>query len=126
MKSKIKKIFKWFLQIIIGLEFIIAGQSKFTRSEVWAREFKEWGYPDNFYLIIGGLELVGAILIFFPKFASKAALGLGIIMLGATVTHAVHQEWSRVLVTVIITGLLTLLYFLRKDNKLNVPALSDN
>jgi len=128
MKSKIKRIFTWFLQVIMGLEFIIAGQAKFTSvgSEVWAREFKEWGYPDNFYLIIGGLELVGAILIFFPKFASKAALGLGIIMLGATVTHAVHQEWSRVLVTVIITGLLTLVYFLRKDNKLNVPALSDS
>ena len=112
----------------MGLGFISAGRGKFTSvgSEVWAREFKEWGYPDNFYLIIGGLELVGAILIFFPKFASKAALGLGIIMLGASVTHAVHQEWDRALVTIVITGLLALVYFLRKDNKLNVPALSDS
>ncbi|NER13616.1 DoxX family membrane protein [Leptobacterium flavescens] len=116
MKNKVKKVVTWVLQILLGLEFILAGQAKFTRPDVWAREFRDWGYPDNVHYIIGGLELIGAVLIFFPKFASKAALGLGIIMLGAAVTHLLHQEWSRVVVTLILTGLLSLVYFLRKGN----------
>lgn len=117
MKSKIKIIGTWFLQVIMGLEFILAGQAKFTRPESWARSFDKWGYPDHLYLVIGGLELVGAVLIFFPKLASKAAIGLGVIMIGASLTHAVHQEWSRVLVTVILTVLLALVYYLRKDRE---------
>ena len=114
MKGKIKIVGTWFLQIIMGLEFLLAGQAKFTRPEAWAKSFEKWGYPDHFYLVIGGLELLGAILIFFPKLASKAAIGLGIIMIGASLTHVFHQEWSRVVVTVIITALLALLYYLRK------------
>lgn len=117
MKNKIKIILTWFVQVIMGLEFILAGQAKFTRPEVWAKEFREWGYPDHLYLIIGGLELVGAILIFFPKFATRAALGLGVIMSGATITHAIHQEWNRVVVTVVITGLLGLVFYLRRNYK---------
>ena len=44
-------------------------------------------------------------LIFFPKLASRVALGLGVIMLGATATHAIHSEWSRTLVTAILAGI---------------------
>ena len=114
-KEKIKNILVWILQIIMGLEFILAGQAKFTRPDAWAKNFAEWGFPDNFYLLIGALELIGAIFILIPKFASKAAIGLGAIMIGATLTHVVHQEWDRVLVTSIITGLLMLAYLLRKN-----------
>ena len=116
MKTKFKVIITWFFQILMGLEFILAGQAKFTRPDAWIKQFSNWGYPDHFYLLIGALELIGAIFIFIPKFASRAALGLGIIMLGATVTHAVHGEWSRVIVTLILAGILSAVYLLRKDH----------
>ncbi len=93
----------------------MAGQAKFTRPDAWAKDFDRWGFPDNFYLVIGALELIGAILVFIPKFASKAALGLGIIMIGAALTHAIHGEFSRVIVTVIIAGFCGAVFYLRKD-----------
>lgn len=115
MKQKFKNISAWVLQVLVGLEFILAGQAKFTDPDRWAEQFEGWGFPNYFYLLIGGLELVLAILVFFPKYSAKAAIGLGIIMLGAAGTHAIHQEWDRVLVTMIITGVVALLYFLRRD-----------
>ncbi|MEO1054151.1 MAG: DoxX family protein [Bacteroidota bacterium] len=114
MKNKLKKIGIWFLQIIMGIQFILAGQAKFTRPEAWEKQFRNWGYPDHFYMVIGALEVIGAVLLFFPKLASKAALGLGVIMLGATVTHIAHAQWDGVTVTVILTALLGLLYYVRK------------
>ncbi|MEO9482134.1 MAG: DoxX family protein [Ekhidna sp.] len=117
MNIKFKRIVTWILQVLMGLEFLIAGQAKFTATEVWAKQFSNWGFPDHFYLLIGALEVVGGILIFIPKFAAKAALGLGAIMLGATITHAVHGEWDRIIFTLIIAGILGGVYMLRKEDK---------
>ena len=69
-KSKVRNIVAWVIQVLMGLEFIIAGQAKFTRTDWWSRKFDEWGYPDNFYFVIGGVEILGAILIFFPSSAN--------------------------------------------------------
>ncbi|MCB0632639.1 MAG: DoxX family protein [Lewinella sp.] len=119
MKQKLRNIAAWILQVLVGLEFSIAGLAKFTNSKIWAQQFEGWGYPDHFYMLIGGLELILAVLVFFPRYSAKAALGLGVIMLGATLTHAIHQEWNRVWVTVIITGIIALLYYLRKGKSAN-------
>ena len=100
----------------MGLQFLIAGQAKFTAASMWSKQFANWGFPDHFYLIIGGLEVIGAVFIFIPKYAAKAALGLGVIMLGATGTHMVHAEWDRVVVTAIVAGILGSVYLLRKKD----------
>ena len=112
--KKAKKIFKWILTVILGLQFILAGQAKFTRSDVWINQFDRWGYPDYFYLAIGGLELIGAILIFFPKYANKATIGLIIIMLGASITHLIYSENDRAITTLIISALLGVLFYINK------------
>lgn len=115
MNTKFKRILTWILQVLMGLEFLIAGQAKFTAAEIWAKQFNGWGFPEHFYLVIGALEVIGAVLIFIPKYASKAALGLVVIMLGATVTHVVHGEWDRIIFTLIIAGILVAVYVLRKE-----------
>ena len=115
MKQKFKNIATWVIQVLIGLEFIIAGQAKFTNPELWSEQFEGWGYPNSFYLVIGGIELILAILVFIPKYSAKAALGLAVVMIGATITHAIHQEWDRIIVTLIITGMALLLFYLRKE-----------
>ncbi len=114
--KKTRKIIRWVLAILLGLEFLIAGQAKFTSAESWIKRFAGWGYPEPFHIIIGGLEVIGAILLFFPKFTAKAALLLAVIMLGGCVTHLIHGQWSGVIVTLILAALLMVLYFL-SDNK---------
>ncbi len=113
-KGKIKNISAWILQVLLGLEFIVAGLSKFS-TPIWPKRFTEWGYPDSFYIVIAVAEAAGGILIFIPKLAHKSALAMMTIMLGATITHMVHGEWKSITVTLIIFGLLGLLYFLRKE-----------
>lgn len=116
-KRKVKNVITWVLQVLLGLEFILAGQAKFTRMDTWAKMFREFGYPDHIYLLVGGLELIGAALVFIPKTASKAAFGLAMIMTGALLTHAIHLEWDRVVVTGILAGLSGLLFWLRRNSQ---------
>jgi hypothetical protein len=33
----------------------------------WIEMFRNWGFPDKFYLVIGALELVGAIGLVIPR-----------------------------------------------------------
>ncbi|AXT20346.1 DoxX family protein [Flavobacteriaceae bacterium AU392] len=124
--SKVKKIFKWTLTSILGLFFINAGLAKFwgKGAEVWMNEFDKWGYPDNLYLIIGGLEAIGGLIMFFPKYANKAIFVLVGIMLGACVTHLINSEPSKAIVTLIIFSLLTILLFLNKN--IIKPHTQDN
>jgi uncharacterized membrane protein YphA (DoxX/SURF4 family) len=62
----------------------------------WARSFARWGYPAGFYMVIGVLETAGGVCLLVPRFASYAALLLGVIMIAASATHFVHNEMRRV------------------------------
>lgn len=112
-KAKVKNVGGWILQVVLGLEFIIAGQAKFTASEAWSANFEKWGYPDGFSQFIGGIELIGAILLFIPKLASHAVPILAIVMLSAAITHFANGENG--IAPVIIMLLLVWLWYLRKD-----------
>lgn len=112
-KAKIKNIGAWILQVLLGLEFLIAGQAKFTSSDIWNSSFEKWGYPDGFAQLIGVLELLGAVLLFIPKLASHAAMFLAIIMLSAGITHFANGENG--IGPLIIMGFLIWLWYLRKE-----------
>ena len=58
----------------------------------WARWFSQWGYPHWFLVVVGVLELGGGLLLLFPRIAPYAAMVLGVVMLGATVTTVVHAH----------------------------------
>ncbi|MCE7991854.1 MAG: DoxX family protein [Roseivirga sp.] len=112
-KAKIKNIGAWILQVLLGLEFILAGQAKFTSGDIWSASFEKWGYPDGFHQVIGVLELLGAVLLFVPKLASHAAGALAIIMLAAGITHFANGENG--VGPLIIMSLLVWLWYLRKE-----------
>jgi putative oxidoreductase len=85
----------WLVQILGAAAFLAIGIAKFA-SPVWVRNFARWGYPDGFYLVIGALEIAGALLLLVPKLSSYGAALLGAIMVGAAATHALHHETARV------------------------------
>ena len=62
----------WIVQILAAAAFVAIGIAKFASPE-WARNFARWGYPDGFYLVIGALEVGGAMLLLVPKLSSYAA-----------------------------------------------------
>lgn len=115
-KAKIKNIGAWILQVLLGLEFILAGQAKFTSGEIWNNSFDKWGYPDGFAQVIGVLELLLAIVLFIPKLASYGAAVLAVIMLSAGITHFTNGENG--IGPLVIMGLLVWLGYLRKEKAL--------
>ena len=90
--QKLKIILLWTLQILLALLFLAAGSGKFMAAEVWQQKFLSWGYPNNFYLIIGVVETIAAVFLLIPNFTKYAAVFLFVVMLGAMLTHLFNQE----------------------------------
>jgi putative oxidoreductase len=79
----------WLLTILMAVLMVGPGSQKFT-GNTWARMFREWGYPDGFYLVIGAIEVIGGIALLVPRFASASAIVLMCVMIGAAAT----QVWN--------------------------------
>ena len=85
----------WLLQFLMAVAFVAIGVAKFADPS-WARSFARWGYPDGFYMVIGALEAAGGLALLVPRFTSYTAALLGVIMIGASLTHWLHGEMGRV------------------------------
>ncbi|MEO9804541.1 MAG: DoxX family protein [Reichenbachiella sp.] len=101
----------WIFQVLMGVLYIIASSGKITSQPEVIASFNDWGYPYGFYLIIGGLELLGGVLLFYPKTAGYASVILIAVMIGAALTHIVHNEGFVVLKPVAyMIGLIVVFY----------------
>ncbi len=107
---RVRLVVLWLCQVALGVMFLGAGLRKFT-SPMWARMFARWGYPDHFYLVIGVLEVAGALALLVPRTAAPAAILLIVIMIGAGVTHALHDEWQRVPQIAVMSALLVVVAY---------------
>ena len=103
----------WVLQILFGVLFILVGIGKFGDPS-WAQKFARWGYPDGFYMVIGTLEALGGLVLLVPRLATYAAAMLGVIMVGASLTHFVHGESNRVLPPLMFLAVLAIVGFARR------------
>jgi len=101
----IKTTGTWILTILLALFFIYAGYKKLAGNEVTTQHFHEWGYAPWLLSFVGCLELIGAVLLFFPSTTTSGALLLALIMSGASFTLLSHEVWK----TFAITGVCLLL-----------------
>jgi uncharacterized membrane protein YphA (DoxX/SURF4 family) len=85
--------------------FLLAGGSKF-RGPAWQRMFARWGYPDHFYLVIGVIEVIAALALLVPRTAAPAALALIVVMIGAGLTHILHDEAHRLPQIAVMSAML--------------------
>lgn len=104
--SRTKNIILWVLQVALGIFFLMSAIPKLMSAPEVIENFHRWGYPHNFHLLIGGLELLGGIGMLIPKAVTYAAAGLALIMLGAAITHLRAGESS---MAIMPFGLLVLL-----------------
>jgi putative oxidoreductase len=102
----------WFVQILLAALFALQGVMKISGSQTWLARFKAWGYPEHFYLVVGVIELAGAIALLVPRVASYGAALLIAVMAGAAVTHATHGE-RQIVTNVILMILLAIVFYLR-------------
>jgi uncharacterized membrane protein YphA (DoxX/SURF4 family) len=112
---------KWLLQLLMAVVMTGSGINKFT-GPAWERMFRVWGYPDGFYLVIGGVEAVGGIGLLIPKTASYSAIVLAVVMVGAAATQILRGGRNGVGEFVFAT-LLTVIAVLRWRDRFR-PAAS--
>jgi hypothetical protein len=108
-----RTVVAWIAQILSALIVLAAATGKLLGRPGWIERFRNWGYPDGFYFVIGVLELLGAITLLFPRMAGRPAAGLLVIMLGALLTHLFHGEGLAVLRPLIVIVLLVAVLWLR-------------
>jgi uncharacterized membrane protein YphA (DoxX/SURF4 family) len=101
----------WIIQALLALVFLMAGFMKTFRPIKALAEKMPWvtKVPSILVRLLGIAELLGAIGLILPVLTHilpwltpLAAIGLALIMVGATVFHALRRELSGTGVTVII------------------------
>ncbi len=96
----------WLAALLSAAVFLVAATAKLAG--MMTEQFLGWGFTPGFALVIGVLELFGAIGLLLPRTAGWAALGLSAIMIGAIVTYAVNHEPVAALLPAGMLGLLGL------------------
>ena len=98
-KSRIaREIVVWLVTLLLILVCLRSGLMKMPGVpgvEFWVRDFQRWGYPGWFRFVVGLAELISAALLLLPRLAGYGASVFAIIMLGAIITHATHNEATR-------------------------------
>jgi putative oxidoreductase len=79
----------WILTIVLAVGIGIAGATKLVGPR-WNSLFLGWGYAAWFRVLVGIIEVAGAICLLVPRLAAYAAVGLTAVMCGALVTLVRH------------------------------------
>ena len=111
------KIIDWLVRILLALAFTLASLGKLTSHPGVLEMFTRFGFPDGFYLLIGVMELAGAVLILIPKTRKVAVMILAIIVVGATGTHLIHDPLTELIRPLVFAVFLALAWYLPR--KLN-------
>ena len=90
--DKAKGALLWVITILAALAMGVAGVTKFTTPDMWNAMFTEWGYSIGFKSLIGAVEIVGAVSVLVPRFATYAATVLVLVMVGAVYTLVSTQS----------------------------------
>jgi len=109
-----KEIGIWALTAALAVFFILAGGLKLQGGPKQVTNFAHWGYSLWFLYLIGAVETAGGIALLVPRLAAFAVLLLGGTMIGASLTHLVHNEMKAVPVPLVILGLLAVVGYARR------------
>jgi uncharacterized membrane protein YphA (DoxX/SURF4 family) len=116
----LKTVGKWLLQLLLAVVMTGSGINKFTGA-AWERMFRVWGYPDGFYMVIGGIEAVGGIGLLMPRTASYSAIVLAVVMVGAAATQILRGGRNGV-GEIVFATLLTAIAVLRWRDRFRPAA----
>ena len=97
----------WAITLLLSLVYIVSGIPKLGGVSYAIHQFEQWGYPDWFRQMIGGVELFSAIMLLIPTAAFWAACVLGIIMIGSVYTHLAAGQWAMAFIPVVFLAALS-------------------
>ena len=109
----------WAISLLLAFVFIVAGVPKLAGTEGHVRHFVVWGYPDWFRVVVGAIETTSAVLLLVPRLAFFGAIGIAMIMAGATYTHVVRvpEEAGRAPFTLSLLALAAIVAMARRPRR---------
>ena len=111
-----RAVIGWIATILVVGGFVVSAMPKLMGHDLPVGEFAVWGYPGWLRVVVGLLELAGAIMLLFPRYAVPASVCLGVVILGAFYTHISQQEGMEILRPVAYTVFLLLSWLRRRGN----------
>lgn len=93
----------WLCIGCLAVQFLAAGATKLLGA--WSSRFADWGYPYAFAHIIGSLEIIGVIGLFFSRTRKWSTLLFIFIMTGAAYTHISNSEYVRIVHNAVVAVL---------------------
>jgi uncharacterized membrane protein YphA (DoxX/SURF4 family) len=94
------------LPMVAAAAFAIGGTINLAGRGTVKHDFKRWGYPAGFNIVCGGLEWVGAMLLFGLTTRLWGLALLGAIMAAAIFTLIRHAEPFRHIVPALVFSAL--------------------
>jgi putative oxidoreductase len=92
----------WVAQVLLAVVFLGAGYPKITLDPVAVSGFAAMGFGVAATVLIGCLEIAGAIGLLVPRLSGLAALGLVALMIGATVVTILTMGVAGALLPVVL------------------------
>lgn len=102
------------VQILLALVFLMAGVMKLIQPKEKLANNMAWveGFSQNQIRLLGTLEILGAIGLVLPALTGilpwltpLAAVGLGLLMVGAAVTHLRRGEYPNLITNIVLLAL---------------------
>jgi uncharacterized membrane protein YphA (DoxX/SURF4 family) len=118
--KRVGTVMLWIVSGLLAVVMVGPGLQKFT-SPVWERMFRAWGYPDEFYLVIGAIEVIGGVGLLIPRVASYSAATLSVVMAGAAITQITQGGRSGV-GEIVFAALLAVIAFVRRPAWMRRPG----
>ena len=114
-EAKDSTIWSQALTYVLAVAFFASGALKFVDGAAADANFAHLGFSAGLRPFIGIFELVGGPLLLTRGLGALSAVGLSIIMVGATMSHLIHDGVPRAAPALIMLGLLGWFLSLRGD-----------
>jgi uncharacterized membrane protein YphA (DoxX/SURF4 family) len=124
MSSKAGNYALWTSIALIILYVGAAGIAKLAGVPYVHSSFPKLGLPSWFGYFIGACEVLGPIALLIRPLRALAALGLGIIMIGATYYHAVYTPIFQAVPAFVLLILCGYIFWTARSDLPNTRSLS--
>lgn len=118
-RGRARTIGLWVLQVVLAVEFGMAGLMKLAGTSQMVEMFDDIGVGQWFRFVVGALEVAGAVGVLIPRLAWLAALGLAGVMAGAVVTTVFVLDANPVVpaVLLVVCALFARARYLRRPHR---------
>ncbi|WP_299051326.1 DoxX family protein [uncultured Nocardioides sp.] len=110
-RGRAATVVAWVAQVALAVVFVMAGAAKLFADPAMVEMFTTLGSEPLLRLVVGVLEVLGAVGLLVPRVAALAAGGLVLLMLGAAVANLAFLDSSPLLplLLAVVAGLVVVL-----------------